>query len=89
MIVFVIDVSSSMFGQRIEAIKVNCIKNMASFKQENPNLKIALITFSSTATFYGDGSVEIQIKEIENHGLFQFFLFKNFEFKINNVCFFQ
>jgi hypothetical protein len=64
-----------MVGQRADAIKLNCIKTMASFKRANPNLKISLITFASTANYHGDASLDepIQIKEMGSNC--DFFLF--------------
>ncbi len=77
LVVFCIDISSSMVGQRADAIKLNCIKTMASFKRANPNLKISLITFASTANYHGDASLDepIQIKEMGSNCDFFYFIF--------------
>ena len=53
-----------MSGKRIDAVKVSCIKNLISIKQENPEYKVALITFTSNAIYHGHGTLNERINLI-------------------------
>jgi hypothetical protein len=41
---------------RLDAIKKSCIENLNELKLTNPNRRVALVVFSDTVKYYGDGS---------------------------------
>ena len=53
-IAFVIDVSGSMKGTRLNDVKIACKKTLEKLKRENGDAKVALITFSTFTKYYGD-----------------------------------
>ena len=61
-VVFVIDVSGSMSNNRLDNVKEACIKTLKKLLQKSGDVKVALITFSDTAIYYGDGQFNEQIE---------------------------
>lgn len=41
---------------RLQGVKIACVENINSLKDEEPNKRVNLTTFSSTVKYYGDGS---------------------------------
>jgi hypothetical protein len=56
-IVFCIDISGSMAGSRINMVKDACINTINVLKDQNPDYKVALITFESRSKYYGHGNI--------------------------------
>jgi hypothetical protein len=41
---------------RLQGVKIACVENIKNLKDEEPNKRVNLITFSSTVKYFGDGS---------------------------------
>ena len=41
---------------RLQGVKVAAVENLSKLKEEEPNKRVSLVTFSDTIKFYGDGS---------------------------------
>jgi len=66
-IVFCIDISGSMSGNRLNMVKEACIKTLNKIEKESPEFKVALLTFESTGRYYGDCTKQtVETKPVEN-----------------------
>lgn len=68
-IVFCIDVSGSMNGERIDMVRDASLKTIEMLKKKAPSCKVALITFESQAYYWGDA--KSRGNSIANHNCLQ------------------
>ena len=54
-IIFCIDISGSMSGHRLQTVKTACIATLDLLLTENPEYRVALVTFESGSIYYGHG----------------------------------
>ena len=65
-IVFCIDVSGSMSGNRLEIVKKASINTIKLLKEKKPEYKVALVTFESRSMYYGHGDINENIFDSSN-----------------------
>ena len=69
-----VQVSKNM--TRLQGVKIACVENLNVLKDEEPNKRVNLITFSGTVKYYGDGSkvkgVNGKLLEIGGYGGYRF-----------------
>jgi Mg-chelatase subunit ChlD len=53
-LIFCIDVSGSMKGSRLKGVQNSCVQTLNHLLTNEPNKKVALVTFSNRAKYYGD-----------------------------------
>lgn len=56
---------------RLQAVKVACAENLSNLKDQEPNKRVSLVTFSDRIKFYGDGSKREPIFNTDNSPSYQ------------------
>lgn len=71
-VVFCIDISGSMNGNRLGAAKNAIISQINSMAEKNPDRKIGLVAFDNVVDIYGDGVEKIFTIDNTNDQLHNF-----------------
>lgn len=56
---FCVDVSGSMSGSRLNAVKTTILGQIKEMKEKNPDRKVGIVTFTDFVDIIGDGSTPI------------------------------
>ncbi len=73
-IVYCIDISGSMNGYRLEAVKKTIRAQIKEMKEVYPDRKVGLVTFSDDVKIIGDGTKEIVAVSEKYNGDYDFLL---------------
>ncbi len=57
-IVYCIDISGSMSGERIRAVKETIVSQIEDMLKNHPKRKVGLVTFNDDVDIIGDGTVK-------------------------------
>ena len=73
-IVYCIDISGSMEGERLNAVKETILSQIKDMHENHPKRKVGLVTFSDDVDIIGDGTVKKDLVTTDKCGDYKFLL---------------